>query len=147
MPQLEIQKSLGYLLNTSARLIKRRLDAQLSSYRLTTSQWAVLQILSIDNDLSQAEIAEKTSTDRATCGAVIEKLIEKHMVQKALSENDRRSYIVSITQEGLNALGSVTYLAEEINAFALEGLTDYDVDNLIRCLMIINNNLSNGEKC
>lgn len=143
---MEIQKSLGYLLNTSARLIKRKLDAQLSDYRLTTSQWAVLKILSMDNNLSQAEIAEKTSTDRATCGAVIDKLIEKQMVQKVLSESDRRSYIVSIMQDGLSAVSVVTSLAEEINAVALHGLTDADIDNLICYLMTINKNLAGRGK-
>lgn len=42
---MEIQNILGYLLNTSARFIKREMDKNLDKYDLTTSQWAVIKLL------------------------------------------------------------------------------------------------------
>ncbi len=36
-----ITESMGYLLNTSARLIKRTLDKELKKYSITSSQWAI----------------------------------------------------------------------------------------------------------
>jgi len=138
---LEIQQSLGYLLNTSARLIKRNLDAQLKNHDITTAQWAVLKLLSVENDLSQAEIAEKTNTDRATCGAVIDKLISKRLIQKELSASDRRSYIVKILAPALKIVDDVTPLAENANRIALQGLSDSDIRILINYLNTIVANL------
>lgn len=138
---LKIQQSLGYILNTSARLIRRTLDMQLKSYDITTSQWAVLKLLSVENNLSQAEIAEKTNTDRATCGTIIDKLISKGLIQKELSENDRRSYIVKILPPTVAMVNKVTSLAENANHQALQGLSDDDIDILIKCLNTIIANL------
>jgi len=138
---MKIQQSLGYILNTSARLIKRNLDMQLKSYGLTTAQWAVLKLLSVENNLSQAEIAEKTNTDRATCGTIIDKLILKELVQKELSESDRRSYIVKILPTALAIVNEVSSLAESVNCLALQGLSNSDKDILIKCLNTIITNL------
>lgn len=39
---MEIQNSLGFILNTSAKLMKRRLDTELKAgFDITSSQWAV----------------------------------------------------------------------------------------------------------
>ncbi len=138
---LEIQQSLGYLLNTSARLMKRNLDLQLKSYGITTAQWAVLKLLSVEDNLSQAEIANKTNADRATCGAVIDKLISKGLLQKDLFENDRRSYRVRILPPALAIINKVTLLAESVNKSSMKGLSDKDISVLTRCLNTIILNL------
>lgn len=138
---MEIQQSLGYLLNTSARLIKRNLDIQLKKYEITSSQWAVLKLLSTEDNLSQAEIAEKTNTDRATCGAIIDKLISKKLIRKELSNNDRRSYIVSISAHALAIVDEVAFLAEDVNQKALKGLSASDTSTLVKCLNTIMDNL------
>lgn len=138
---MEIQHSLGYLLNTSARLIKRKLDMKLKNHNITTAQWAGLKLLSVENNLSQAEIAEKTNTDRATCGAIIDKLIAKGLLEKELSPKDRRSYIVKILPPALEIVDEVTSLAENVNHLALQGLSDSDVSVFMRCLQTIITNL------
>lgn len=66
---MEIQNLLGFILNTSAKLMKRCLDTE-------------LKLLSYEDDLSQAEISDKLNTD----GAVIEKLISKGLITKTLSK-------------------------------------------------------------
>ncbi|WP_040948258.1 MarR family winged helix-turn-helix transcriptional regulator [Gorillibacterium massiliense] len=141
---MEIQQSLGYLLNTSARLIKRRLDMHLKSYGITTAQWAVLKLLSLEDHLSQAEIAEKTNADRATCGAVIDKLISKGLLQKELFENDRRSYRVKILPPAVTIVDKVTLLAENVNGSAVQGLTDTEISQFAKCLNTIISNLGGG---
>lgn len=142
---MEIQQSLGYLLNTSARLIKRKLDMQLKSYGITTAQWAALKLLSEEDNLSQAEIADKTNTDRATCGTVIDKLISKGLLQKELFENDRRSYRVKILPSALAIVNEVTLLAESVNNSAFKGLSDTEISAFTQCLNTIISNLG-GEK-
>ena len=142
---MKIQHSLGYLLNTSARLIKRKLDKHLKSYNITTAQWAGLKLLSEEDNLSQAEIADKTNADRATCGAIIDKLILKGLLQKELSENDRRSYRVKILPPALAIVDEVTLLAESINTLAVEGLTDTEISVFTKCLNTIISNLEGAK--
>ncbi|AXQ77888.1 MarR family transcriptional regulator [Streptococcus chenjunshii] len=138
---MELNTSLGYLLNISAKLIKRNLDLLLKDYNLTSSQWAVLKLLSSENHLSQADIAEKTNTDRATCGAVIDKLIAKQMVYKSLSSNDRRSYIVSLSSNTGELVNHISHLAEQTNHQALQGFSADEQKQLIAFLHTIIKNL------
>lgn len=50
---MEMQNILGYMLNTSARFIKRKMDKNLEEYEITTFQWAVLKLLSQKEQLTR----------------------------------------------------------------------------------------------
>ena len=139
---MHLTQSFGFLLNTSARAIKRKLDTHLKSYNITTSQWAVLNLLSYEDNLSQAQLAEKTNTDRATCGVILDKLLDKGLIEKAPSKNDRRSYIVNILPAGRTVVKEVTVLAKEVNQLALRGLSLEEIDSLVSCLHKIVVNLN-----
>ncbi|NLQ30476.1 MarR family transcriptional regulator [Streptococcus mutans] len=138
---MEIQNSLGFILNTSAKLMKRRLDTELKAgFDITSSQWAVLKLLSCEEDLLQAEISDKLNADRATCGAVIEKLMSKGFVTKTLSKDDRRSYKVKISPKALAILEKMAQKADEVNDLAIQGLTSDELKIFIKCLHTITGN-------
>lgn len=139
---MKIQESLGYILNTSARFMKRSLDIQLKAYDITSSQWAVLSILSVDDNLSQAEIASRIHSDRTTCGTIIDKLAAKKLVSKIRSQNDRRSYKVRILPKAMNIMHEVSSKASDVNALAVKGLSESDIKTLIKCLNTITRNLN-----
>ncbi len=142
---MDIQRSLGYLLNTSARFMKHALNAKLRSCDITTAQWAVLKLLSTEKDLSQAEIAEKLSADRATGSAVIDKLIAKGLLQKELSEADHRSYRVKNLPAAAEVVREATLWAEEINAQAVRGLSDEKIAIFKECLLTICKNMEGNK--
>ncbi|WP_093674238.1 MarR family winged helix-turn-helix transcriptional regulator [Sporolactobacillus nakayamae] len=68
---MDIEKILGYLLNTSARLIKHDMEKQLIDFDITTAQWAVLKLLDSWGELTQTEIADKLKSDKATVGFIV----------------------------------------------------------------------------
>lgn len=128
---MKIEKSTGYLLNTCAKFTKRTLEKKLNAYHVTTSQWAVLQLLFQENHaLSQAEIAQKLNSDRATCGTILDKLITKELVTKQLDSDDRRSYKVMLTTKGTDLVPKLATFAEETNYSALSGFSETDIENL-----------------
>lgn len=137
----DIHNSIGYLLNTSARLLKRNLDSKLIEFDITTSQWAVLKLLSVESTLTQAQIAEKLNSDRATSGSVIERLIKKELLLKRTNSSDRRAFDISLSQKGIDIVESLTKLAVESNQQALQGITECEVNTLYKVLKQITNNL------
>ena len=58
---MEINEALGYLLNAGSRLIKRRMDACLVEFDLTSTQWSVLKLLQEKKMLTQARISHLQS--------------------------------------------------------------------------------------
>ncbi len=145
MISLEIQNILGYLLNTSARFIKRKMDKELETYNITTSQWAILKLLDSKKQLTQAQIADALLGDRSTAGTVIFKLIEKEYVEKNLASDDRRSYVVRLTPKAKGIIENIEKKAEDLSTLALKGLGEDEINVLFRSLKKIISNLSEGE--
>lgn len=139
---MEIQNILGYLLNTSARFIKRKMDKNLEVYNLTTSQWAVIKLLFNKNELTQAQIAEKLNADRATAGTVILNLYEKKYINKVIDKNDKRSYVISLTQKAKDVVKEIDLIAENVTKEALEGVSEDNTKVLYDVLKKIIVNLS-----
>lgn len=143
---MEIQNILGYLLNTSARFIKRKMDKNLESFNLTTSQWAILKLLYTKNELTQAQIANELMADRATTGTVILNLYEKEYINKIIDKNDRRSCIISLTQKAKDIVNQIELLADNITKEALAEVSEEDLKVLYDVLKQIINNLSSEEQ-
>ncbi len=143
---MEIQNILGYLLNTSARFIKRKMDKNLEAYNLTTSQWAVIKLLFNKEELTQAEIATELRGDKATAGSVILNLYEKNFIDKAIDKNDRRSYVITLTEKAKNAVKEIDLIAENVTKEALVGLSDENTKVLYHALKQIISNLSKEEQ-
>lgn len=139
---MEIHDILGYLLNTSARLIKRKMDCELERYDITTSQWAVLKLLYSKTELSQAQISDELLSDRATIGTVIFKLLDKGLIKKNLDPADRRSYVVCLTRKSKDIVKEIENKVEKVTEAALKGMSKSDIDRLFSSLNSIINNLS-----
>lgn len=142
---VEIQDILGYLLGVSSRFIKRKMDKELLKYKLTTSQWAVIKLLSKEDCLTQVQIAQKLKGDKATAGSVILNLYEKKYVDKMLGQNDRRAYVISLTKKGRDAVEEINLIADKVTREALVGISEGDQKILKASLEKIISNLSEEE--
>lgn len=141
---MKLNESLGYLLNLTARNLKRELDESIRKYNLTSSQWALIKLLLEKGELSQAEIAENMQSDKATVGAIVKMLVNKGLVIRTKSDLDKRSYKIQILKEGRDLATKLTKEAINTNNKALQGFKDKDIQKLLDYLNIINNNLREG---
>ena len=67
---------------------------------LTAAQLFVLRSLANDEVLSINQLAARTFTDRSSVASVVERLVEKGLVERARSEHDRRRAAISLTAAG-----------------------------------------------
>jgi len=148
----DIQNSLGYLLNTAARLIKGECNSKLQEYGITTSQWAVISDINTQEEKEegieaflQIAIAQRLHSDRTTISQVIDKLEEKKLVIREKNSQDRRSFIVRITNEGKALVNRLEGLTEKIINEATKHLDQKEYDALIRSLNKIINDLSKNK--
>jgi DNA-binding MarR family transcriptional regulator len=139
---MKINESFGYIINLTAKNMKKKLDERIKQYDITTAQWAVLKLLSEVNDLTQVEVAERLSSDRATTGAVIDKLINKKLIERNQCESDKRAYRVRISDYGLELASKISSEAVKCNVMALEDFDHEQIEQLLSYLYKVNNNLS-----
>jgi DNA-binding MarR family transcriptional regulator len=138
---MEIQDSFGYILNINAKLIKRRLEAVIKKYDITTAQWSLLKLLAVSDNLTQVEIANRLHSDIVTIGLVVERLVKKEMLQKTHAENDRRAYRISITDSGRTITDIIEEEAKRCNKAALQGFNEKEIEILMSLLNKVTQNL------
>ena len=93
-------------LNTYVKLMRAaesmtaRAHEHLSSAGLTISQFGVLEALYHRGPLSQKEIGQKILRSSGNITMVIDNLEKRSLVRRERDQNDRRSFIVHLTDAG-----------------------------------------------
>jgi len=70
-------------------------------FDLTLSQSSVVKNLAINGPLSSAELSRKLYVTPSNITGVIDRLEKKELVQRIRKQNDRRVYLISLTEKGM----------------------------------------------
>lgn len=143
---MEQTKILGYRFSLCARAYKKAVSLKLKKYDLTTAQCGVVRILRRKKELTQVEIAEIYASDKATTGAIIEKLTAKGYLDRKQDLTDRRAYAVSLTSQALAIAEEIEQISEEVEQKALHGLSEEEIGQFYYVLEVITGNLSRETK-
>lgn len=148
----DIHDSLGYLLNTAARLIKWECNNKLKEHDITTAQWAVMKDIYTQKQnqagvesFIQLSITQRLHSDRTTISQIIDKLEERKLLERKKHPTDRRSYIVCITKSGEELINKIEKVAEEVVREATKALPKNEYDLMVKGLKKIINNLSENK--
>lgn len=83
------------------------------AYGLHPMHFGILNIIEAEEPISQSELSGCTGIDPSTMVARIDVLYDKGLVERARSEEDRRSYQIRLTPEGHKVLGELRQRAHE----------------------------------
>lgn len=89
-------------------------------------QGMVLCFLSDRDNITAGFLGERTRLDSATLTGVIDRLESLGLVLRKPHETDRRSVVVSLTDEGRNAAREAADLMESSNRDFFRGMTEQD---------------------
>jgi len=95
-----------------------------AGFDLTPIQFVALDALSENDGIDQAGLAEAIAKDRATTGAVADRLEQKGLVTRVVNPRDKRARTLTLTEEGRRILAAMTPVVEALQADILPGLTD-----------------------
>lgn len=147
-----IKDKTGYLLNTSARLLKWEFNHKLKDYGLTTTQWAIIkdlheqQLRNTESDnLTPAAIANRLRLDRPTISGVLDRLAEQKFVSRSPNPTDRRSQIIHLTNKASELVFQLNKLSIEVMETALIDFSEAEHFQFKNFLTRIISNLSQGE--
>lgn len=96
---------------------------QAAGFELTSVQFAALDAIAEQPGIDQAGLAAAISFDRATIGGVIERLEQKGLVRREVSEQDRRARQLHLTPAGKRLLAASRPLVEALQADILAPLS------------------------
>src|SRR5690606_9301994 len=92
-------------------------------------------------NVSQKELAKLCGKDQPTLTRIIDLLVKKGFVVRTLHEQDRRSFIVQLSEKGQEKVEELEPNVREIRMKAWENLDENDFEDLQRILNTIYNNL------
>jgi MarR family transcriptional regulator, temperature-dependent positive regulator of motility len=98
-------------------------QTQAAGFDLTSVQFAALDAIAEQPGIDQATLAATIGFDRATIGGVIERLENKGLLQRTVSEQDRRARLLTLTREGAKLLAACRPVVEALQADILAPLT------------------------
>jgi MarR family transcriptional regulator, temperature-dependent positive regulator of motility len=135
--ELDLQRLPGYLI--------RRLDSRAASLYeqftgqtdLTPRQFGVLLTLLQSGALAQSELGNRLHLDRSTLGEMLQRMVERNLVDRRAHEHDRRAIEVVLTEIGRKAVLRTVEQAVEAQEALLSPLPVYLRPVFLKCLEIL----------
>ncbi len=95
-----------------------------AGFDLTPIQFAALDALRYNAGIDQAGLAQAIAKDRATTGAVVDRLEHKGMLTRVISRQDRRARELALTDEGEAVIVAILPVVERLQREILPGLDE-----------------------
>jgi DNA-binding MarR family transcriptional regulator len=140
----ELYNSYSFLLDRTAKRVKQYAQQRFKElgFNVTVDQWIVLKHLHEHEEMKQNELAELLFKDNPTLTRIIDLLCDKGLTVRNIHPQDRRSFVVSLTKEGVKKVQQMSPKVKDIRLKAWEGLTERDFNQFKKILNSIYDNLS-----
>jgi MarR family transcriptional regulator, temperature-dependent positive regulator of motility len=94
-----------------------------AGFDLTPVQFAALDALQHNPGIDQASLAHAVAKDKATIGAVADRLEQKGLVTREVSSRDKRARELSLTERGEAIIAAALPVVESLQQDILPGLS------------------------
>ncbi|BAK74444.1 MAG: MarR family winged helix-turn-helix transcriptional regulator [Arcobacter sp.] len=137
-----LSDQLGIKIAKVRNSIKNEMEIALSPYELTTTQFVVLLKLCEKDRMTQKDLANETDYKQSALTLILDKLEAKGLVNRESKKNDRRAYLIAITNKGKELKDILINLSLELEKKVLQGISETEKDVFISMLDKIMENLS-----
>mgnify|MGYP001792963751 CR=1 FL=1 len=109
-------------LMATARLVREAFDARLAALDLNLTQASLLGYVTEFGATSQTRLADHLGIGRAQIGSVVDRLQARDLVERQPDPNDRRVWLVAITEAGRELAAQVNDVDEVLRAELRHGI-------------------------
>lgn len=125
---------LGYVINKTALALKNELGRRFKPYDITVEQWRVLNRLWEKDGLTQKELAEQIFKDQPNTTRILDKLQNKGIIRREASPDDRRAFIINLTDEGRMLREQLLPIARRMGEDVFMGISEEE-QQLLKVLL------------
>ncbi len=105
-------------------------EMERSGLDLTPVQYAALLAVSANPGIDQISLAGTIGYDRTTIGGVVDRLVRMELVERKVSDIDRRARTLDITAEGKTVLKAIEPAVDSAQNELMSGLTEQESTHL-----------------
>jgi DNA-binding MarR family transcriptional regulator len=107
-----LERHLGYWLRLVSNQISTSFARALQEQGLSVAEWVALNQIGQGREVSGADLAASMGMTRGAISKILEKLLRKEWVTRAVSERDSRVQILSLTRQGRRVLPELARIAD-----------------------------------
>lgn len=122
------------LMINSNKTLRYLIDECLREFNLTGIQFFVLKKVEDERVITVSSLATFFNSDRPTISAVFTRLHEKGYVTKVTNDDDKRSFYITLTDEGKELIGKAFVMVEKTRNDFFNVLTKQEQEQLISLL-------------
>ncbi|MCP1382766.1 MarR family transcriptional regulator [Runella sp. CRIBMP] len=113
-----------------------------SGFDLTVDQWVLIDHVARNQGISQNMLAELTTKDAPTVTRILDLLVKKGLVERRMSDEDRRKFNIFLMPEGAKTFEMVLPVVKEIRRQGWGELNEEDYAHFVRIMDSIYQNFS-----
>ncbi len=133
---------MAHLVKDTSRSFLRSLQVRLAEAGVSLGHWTFLRILWEQDGLTQRELSQEAGVMEPTTVVALRAMEELgYLTRERLLEN-RKNIYVFLTAKGKALKRKLVPIAEEVNAVALRGLKESELEVTRRCLLVMLDNLA-----
>jgi DNA-binding MarR family transcriptional regulator len=140
-PLDELDRPVTVRISRLARLLRHRIDGQLTSFGLTGVQLGLLNRLARAEGLVQAELGRRVAIEPATLTGILQRLEREGWVRRSCDPENRRLQRVWLTEKALDDLPALQRVQARHRKRVLAGFAPEDLAQLEALLDRIEGNL------
>lgn len=137
----DIEESLGFLIAKCHQKAFHIFREKLSAHNLTPPQFAVLAFLWKKDGQSQIQLGTAMEMDRTTTSGVIDRMENQGLVNRRHHPQDRRVFMIYLTEAGRELEHTISRLSLEANAEVASNLSEKEKETLLVLLKKIRGEL------
>jgi DNA-binding MarR family transcriptional regulator len=132
-----LQRMPGYLIRRLDSRAAALFEARTGQTALTARQFGLLKVVHGAGSLMQSELAARLHLDRSTLGEMLQRMVDRGLVLRNPSSEDRRTSEVRLTSAGESALAENVAGALEAQRVLLAPLPAYLRPVFMACLEML----------
>lgn len=140
--------NIGYTINYCSKLLRNKLNTALEKEDLTVAQFAVIKDIEMNSSHDEnkagviaVDIAERLDMDKPTVSGIVNRLVEKNYVEKMANPEDKRSFILKLTNKSSSKIARLEEINQIVLSEAISGLTEEEKEAFKKMLSKIIDNL------
>lgn len=138
-----MEHTLGFLVHTVGRLLRKRLEQMAVDTSLSAAQWRLLFCVAREEGTTQARIAEFLEIEPISVSRMLDRMEQGGWVERRADANDRRVRSIFLTDLGWEAFVYVKSFAGSVTEEAFAGISKADQKIIMQGLERIVENLGN----
>jgi len=132
----ELKSHIGYRLRAVSNAVSQAFARKLAASDVTVAEWVILrEMYSTQGHTSPSNVAELTGLTRGAVSKLIDRLLNKGLVTRTESSEDRRYQEIKLTVDAVKLVPKLARIADENDESFFSVLPQSERENLMNTLV------------